>query len=458
MLSGVTKIALIVDYHGATASSNPPTDIIKQIIKILGDHYCERLGRAIVMNVPWYLNAFFSLVKPLLDQRTRDKIKFNPEMTDLMPRQQLGNEFGGEHNYQYDPRVYLPALCTFCGIKEDGSREDWIPKDHLDEKPEQIQRQLTLQTEEMEGLASELRQETPKPVAQAEATSAPIAQASVPQQQNGAMVIEKAQAAPVSTEKVNSANTASAVEGSGAVLGTGGAALAAHFVEEKQVSNGSTSNGSTIQKRNGGPPTTTIGKKRGGPKLFGSKRGLDKQGNPTLHKHKHISRIFCMHKGALDPSSSEAQTILHPPQNTIPAEPSKGKIRIASDAAESKPYNVPLATNATFGPDAYHTALEAPTEITGATDYFAEARHKAIPVNNHEDRAKTVTAGKALMERLHTDNEEDLTLAYKVLKPPSADVPDRDATLSFDVLKPPNAAADDGVVTMSYDVLKPPKE
>jgi hypothetical protein len=456
--SGVTKIALIVDYHGATASNNPPTDIAKQVIRILGDHYCERLGRAIVMNVPWYLNAFFALMKPLLDQRTRDKIKFNPEMTDLMPRQQLDNEFGGEHNYQYDPRVYLPALCAFCGIKDDGTREDWIPKDHLDEKPDQIQRRLTMQADELEGLASDLHQKNASFVGQAEEESGPTVQASPPA--NGEVMTEKHQSVsepqPQPTMTPLPAGTVAAIAGSAAV-GAGAVGVAAKKEKQSSMQNDHATERSTGPTQNGISPAPTIGKKRGGPKLFGSKRGLDKQGNPTIHKHKHISKIFCMHKGALAPSSPEAQALLHPPPpDTIPAESSKGKIRIASDAAESKPYNVPLATNATFGPDAYQTALEAPAETTGATDYFAEARHKAIPVNNHEDRAETLTGGKALMQRLHTDNEEDLTLAYKVLKPPSGDADGRDNTLSFDVLKPAAVDMDNDHATMSYDVLKAP--
>ena len=140
-----------------------------------------------------YLNAFFAGVKPFLDPATKDKIRFNPAMKELMAAEQLDSDFGGEHKYVYDWRVYFPALCQYCGIVyEDGTREDFIPKDHLDDveaeegesepatdgeaaeglvggatprrrvtsRPEELQRQLTMtHAEEPADLAEEARKE-----------------------------------------------------------------------------------------------------------------------------------------------------------------------------------------------------------------------------------------------------------------------------------------------------------
>ena len=41
----------------------------------------ERLGRALVVNVPFLINAFVKLILAFIDHRTRPKIRFNPDCT-----------------------------------------------------------------------------------------------------------------------------------------------------------------------------------------------------------------------------------------------------------------------------------------------------------------------------------------------------------------------------------------
>jgi hypothetical protein len=179
-------------------------------------------------------------------------------------------------------------------------------------------------------------------------------------------------------------------------------------------------------------------RKRGGWKLFSSKRGLDKEGNPTTHKHKHMSKAFCMHKGAVDPSKSQS-TI--PVEKSAPAVEDGGiagttpannnRIKIAPEATEGREErtynNAPLATNATFGPDAYHTAMEAyPTSSSGQEgegDYFTNMR-KIPPVkptnvkDEEKDKAQMVKRPTEIMNRLHEGGTGDLILAFEVKQPP----------------------------------------
>lgn len=221
-------------------------------------------------------------------------------------------------------------------------------------------------------------------------------------------------------------------------------------------------------------------KPRGGWKLFSSKRGLDKAGNPTFHRHSHISKAFCMHKGAVEPPASSrlgaqkakkpadtsskekaapAEKVAQPlsaspdstssPQATedakerdhLPAEPSKGRVKIADDANPSRDYNIPLATNATFGTDAYQTALEAPYPTSGTAggiDYFAgNVTHRQVPANNHEDQAKLVSRQSQLDHHIRDDrqDEEDLTLAFSVKKAANNPEP----ALAYKVKQPPQA-------------------
>ncbi len=65
----------------STTTKPPPVQPFplhrKTVANILQNHYVERLGRAFVVNVPWFINAFFTALTPFLDPITKDKIRFN---------------------------------------------------------------------------------------------------------------------------------------------------------------------------------------------------------------------------------------------------------------------------------------------------------------------------------------------------------------------------------------------
>ena len=50
-------------------------------MNILQSHYPERLGRALIINVPFWLNAFYKMINPFIDPITREKMRFNPKVT-----------------------------------------------------------------------------------------------------------------------------------------------------------------------------------------------------------------------------------------------------------------------------------------------------------------------------------------------------------------------------------------
>lgn len=82
------------------------------------------LGRGLVVNMPWWINAFFSGIGPFMDPITRDKIRFNPKLTEMVSPEQLDKEFGGEYNLEFDHAKYWPELTSFCHLAEDGGRVD----------------------------------------------------------------------------------------------------------------------------------------------------------------------------------------------------------------------------------------------------------------------------------------------------------------------------------------------
>ena len=406
------------------------------------------------MNVPWYLNAFFNVVKPLLDPKTKDKIKFNPHMEDLVTREQLDEEFGGELAYQYDSRVYLPALCRFCGIKQDGTREAWIPKDYPEHdlaKPDMIQRKLNDTQADRHSVYQQKSEQQPNGhnFASAEISSADRVSSSIPE----SVAAPAKPAPPPLAEDLNinrsGVNHSDDIVDVAVISGDAGAASikpdkpemetisppnhsTTHPVEpeSRQVSQPAAMQNSASHSASAG---STPGKKRGGPNLFSSKRGLDKAGQPTLHKHKHIIKALCMHKGSIPPSTSMASTStastsetsrgnqdlpsIVVSDDTLVAEPGREKIRIASDANESRPHKASLPTDTSFGPDANATAMGAPEGETA--DFFTDGRHRTVPVNDHEDHAEVVSKPQDLMHRLQTDTSEQLTMAFQVMKPPT---------------------------------------
>ncbi|ORX37550.1 CRAL-TRIO domain-containing protein [Kockovaella imperatae] len=132
MPPGQEQVAIIVDYKSATSSSNVSIGTGRKVLSILQNHYVERLGRGLVINMPWWINAFFAGISPLMDPITRDKIRFNAKLTELCPEDQLDFEFGGTYNLDFEFDSYWKKITEFCCLAPDGTRVDkndkaWIP-------------------------------------------------------------------------------------------------------------------------------------------------------------------------------------------------------------------------------------------------------------------------------------------------------------------------------------------
>ena len=96
------------------------------MLNILQTHYPERLGRALVLNVPWMVWGFFKLVTPFIDPMTKEKLKFEgKDLKGLVPGGQLLEKFGGEVLFEYRHGVYWPALCEEAERRREGMRRRW---------------------------------------------------------------------------------------------------------------------------------------------------------------------------------------------------------------------------------------------------------------------------------------------------------------------------------------------
>ncbi|KAJ8469394.1 hypothetical protein ONZ45_g16905 [Pleurotus djamor] len=122
MPPGQESLVIIVDYASTTLRTNPSISIARKVLHILQQHYVETLGRALVVNLPYLLNFFYKGISPFLDPVTRDKMRFNPDLLELIPASHLDADFGGEYAYEFEPESYWQQIVEACGIAPDGTR------------------------------------------------------------------------------------------------------------------------------------------------------------------------------------------------------------------------------------------------------------------------------------------------------------------------------------------------
>ena len=125
MPPGQETLALVVNM-AESAKRHPSISQARQVLNILQTHYPERLGRALVLNVPWMVWGFFKLITPFIDPMTKEKLKFEgKDLKGLVPEGQLLRKFGGEVEFEYRHGVYWPGLCEEAERRREGMRRRW---------------------------------------------------------------------------------------------------------------------------------------------------------------------------------------------------------------------------------------------------------------------------------------------------------------------------------------------
>lgn len=122
---GVENIALMVDV--SDRAKMPSIAQSRATVNILQNHYPERLGRALITNVPFLVNAFFRIITPLLDPVTREKMRFNPACIKdgLFTPEMLMKEWGGAREFEYDHEQYWSALVKMCDERRMRMMDAW---------------------------------------------------------------------------------------------------------------------------------------------------------------------------------------------------------------------------------------------------------------------------------------------------------------------------------------------
>lgn len=120
---GQDTIALLIDFKHydveGTTSKVPPLSIGKQVLHILQTHYPERLGKALLTNIPLVAWTFLKLIHPFIDPQTREKIIFDKPFEDYIPLDQLDKDYGGKVFFEYDHDKYFPALLEQADAKKE---------------------------------------------------------------------------------------------------------------------------------------------------------------------------------------------------------------------------------------------------------------------------------------------------------------------------------------------------
>ncbi|KAF2736058.1 CRAL/TRIO domain-containing protein [Polyplosphaeria fusca] len=122
---GQESLALLIDFRNSSSGSQPSINIGRQVLNILQNHYPERLGRALITHLPWYVTTFLKLVSPFIDPVTKTKMRYNEPLIDHIPSSQLMQNAGGDAEFEYDHAVYWPALDALASQRRQERRQRW---------------------------------------------------------------------------------------------------------------------------------------------------------------------------------------------------------------------------------------------------------------------------------------------------------------------------------------------
>lgn len=110
----------MTDYDNQEKS--PSMSMARAFLNTFQDHYPERMGLALLIHIPFYINVFLKIVRSFVDPTTQEKIKLNPQVAEdgLVARDQLVKDrWGGDIDFEYEHEQFFPTLVKMsCERKE----------------------------------------------------------------------------------------------------------------------------------------------------------------------------------------------------------------------------------------------------------------------------------------------------------------------------------------------------
>lgn len=117
MPSGQDSLALLIDFKQhpeisaeVETSKVPPLSVGREVLHILQTHYPERLGKALLTNIPFLGRVFLKLIYPFIDPLTKEKLVFDADFINFVHQQQLDKDFDGLVDFEYKHDIYFPAV------------------------------------------------------------------------------------------------------------------------------------------------------------------------------------------------------------------------------------------------------------------------------------------------------------------------------------------------------------
>lgn len=72
------------------------------------------------------MKGFFKLITPFIDPLTREKLKFDNDMREFVPSEQLWTEWNGDLDFDYEHETYWPAFVKLCEERRTAMTERWV--------------------------------------------------------------------------------------------------------------------------------------------------------------------------------------------------------------------------------------------------------------------------------------------------------------------------------------------
>jgi len=123
---GVETLDLLIDF--ADKAKNPSLSTARTVLNILQSHYPERLGLALMLNIPWVVTIFMRAIMPFVDPVTRPKIKLNPKVIEdgiFEPNEVFAKSWGGAIHFEYEHEKYWPSLVGMCDARRAEQMRRW---------------------------------------------------------------------------------------------------------------------------------------------------------------------------------------------------------------------------------------------------------------------------------------------------------------------------------------------
>lgn len=119
-------VALLINF--ADKGKNPTIATCRTVLSYLQDHYPERLGLSIFINVPFIVTTTLKIIMPFVDPITREKVKFNPDIFGdgiFTPDMVMKEWWGGSQDFEYAHEKYWPNLIELCETRVKGWMKNW---------------------------------------------------------------------------------------------------------------------------------------------------------------------------------------------------------------------------------------------------------------------------------------------------------------------------------------------